>query len=491
VTFLRLARDDGRLAVIDQQRTLTYAQLAAETDVLALQLRDAGLTVGDRITMVVPNVAEALVTILAAARVGVTVVPINLRLRPDDIRFQIDDADVRYAVVHRMVEPLATAAGVLDRPHWMTDEPLPVGVRKADVAATPPPADVTLVQLYTSGTTGRPKGCLLTQTGWEASTASTRAFLGLTDADVVATALPLFHVAGIDLSLSTLAAGGTVVLLGSPDPAAAWSAVTDSDATIVQTISGTNSLLRTAPDDLHRLRGIFAPGGWSPLLDEHSQLALWTGYGATELCGFAVGNTREVLRARPDTVGRPMPGYDSRVVGADGAPVAPGEVGELLMRGPMVTTGYWNLPEASAQALDGGWLHTGDLMELQDDGVLRFVDRLKDMVKPGGENVYCIEVELALAEHPAVREVAVIGVPDKRWGEAVKAVVVTRSAVTAVELDAWCLQRLAAYKRPRWYSFVDALPRNALEKVVKTELRAAHDGASSVRLVERTSATSD
>ena len=465
---------------------MTFGQLAAESAALATHLLDAGVGIGDRITMVVPNVAEALQTIFAAARIGATVVPINLRLRPDDIRFQAEDAGVKYAVVHPMVEPLAQAAGILDLPHWRTDDQLQTAVDTGRLDAASPPGDTTLVQLYTSGTTGRPKGCLLTQAGWEASTTSTRAFLDLTATDVVATALPLFHVAGIDLCLSTLAAGGTAVLLNSAEPDAAWAAVTDHGATIVQSIRGTGTFLRAAPADLNRLRGVFAPGGWSSLLDDHEELALWTGYGATELCGFAVGNTREVLKDRPDTIGRPMPGYEWRVVDAAEKPVAAGEVGELLMRGPMVTPGYWNLPEASAEALRGGWLHTGDLMEVQPDGVLRFVDRLKDMVKPGGENVYCIEVELALAEHPQVKECAVIGVPDPKWGEAVKAVVATRDEVSAEELDAWCLEHLAAYKRPRWYTFVDALPRNALEKVVKTELRAAHDEATSVRLPERT-----
>jgi acyl-CoA synthetase (AMP-forming)/AMP-acid ligase II len=465
---------------------MAFDQLATDADTLATRFLDSGVGLGDRISMVVPNVIEGLQTILAAARIGATVVPVNLRLRPDDIRFQVEDAGVKYAVVHPIVEPLAQAAGILDLPHWQTSDPLTTDIDAGRLGAATPPADTTLVQLYTSGTTGRPKGCLLTQAGWEASTGSTRAFLGLTERDVVATALPLFHVAGIDLCLSTLAAGGTAVLLNSPEPDAAWAAVTDHGATIVQSIRGTGSFLRAAPTDIKSLRGVFAPGGWSSLLDDHEELALWTGYGATELCGFAVGNTRDVLKTRPDTIGRAMPGYEWRVVDADDKPVAAGEVGELLMRGPMVTSGYWNLPEASAEALRGGWLHTGDLMELHDDSVLRFVDRLKDMVKPGGENVYCIEVELALAEHPAVRECAVIGVPDPKWGEAVKAIVATHERVTAEELDAWCLDRLAAYKRPRWYAFVDALPRNALEKVVKTELRSAHDEATSVRLAERT-----
>jgi acyl-CoA synthetase (AMP-forming)/AMP-acid ligase II len=474
------------LAIVDPHRSLTFGALEAEVERLATHLFAAGISVGDRVAMVAPNVADALVTIMAAARVGATVVPINLRLRPEDVRFQIEDAGISYAVVHPAVEPLAKAGGVLEFPHWLTDEQLAAHADHQRITAAPPPSDATVVQLYTSGTTGRPKGCLLTRSGWEASTTSTCSFLDLTCDDVVATALPLFHVAGIDLALSTLAAGGTAVLLPSPEPAAGWAAVTELGATVVQTIRSFGAMLRTAPERLGRLRGLFGPGGWADELDDLPDLAAWTGYGATELCGFAVGNIREVLRARPDTIGVPMPGYRSRVVHPDGTPVGSGEVGELLMSGPMVTTGYWHLPDATAEALQDGWLRTGDLVEVQDDGVLRFVDRRKDMVKPGGENVYCIEVELALAEHPAVREVAVVGVPDRRWGEAVKAVVATRAPVTAEELDGWCLQRLAAYKRPRWYSFVEALPRNALEKVVKTELRAAHDEASSIRLPERT-----
>ncbi|WP_279637775.1 class I adenylate-forming enzyme family protein, partial [Mycobacterium innocens] len=151
----------------------------------------------------------------------------------------------------------------------------------------------------------------------------------------------------------------------------------------------------------------------------------------------------------------------------------------------------WNLPDASAEVLRNGWLHTGDLGREDRDGLIFFVDRQKDMVKPGGENVYSIEVEAVLTSHPAVVECAVIGVPDDRWGEAVKAVVVARGDVTAEELDRWCLDRLAAFKRPRWYDFVAGLPRNATVKVVKPDLRAAHDPATSTRLPERTWFASD
>ncbi|MDT7549105.1 MAG: fatty-acyl-CoA synthase, partial [Actinomycetota bacterium] len=304
--------------------------------------------------------------------------------------------------------------------------------------------------------------------------------------DALATPLPFFHVAGLDLALSTLSAAGTVVIPDGPDVPSTWAAVERHGATIVQTLGSYRKLLRKAPRDLHRLRGIYGNSRWDSELDQlPAEFSIWTGYGSTELCGFAVGHNRATLAASPGTIGRPMLGYAATVVDERDRPVARGAVGELLMRGPALTTGYWGLPDASADALRGGWLHTGDLVEVREDGTLRFADRLKDMVKPGGENVYCIEVEEALAACPGVLEVAVIGVPDPRWGEAVKAVVAVRPDVTVEQLDAWALERLAPYKRPRWYEFVDALPRNALSKVVKTDLRAAHDEHSSIRLPER------
>jgi acyl-CoA synthetase (AMP-forming)/AMP-acid ligase II len=471
-------------AVVVRDTVVTYDDLRARVQRLASHLRAQGVGRGDRIALVAPTCVEVLQTLQAAAAIGATVVPLNIRLRSDEMRFQVDDADVGYAVVHPDLADVARDAGILDRPHWWAGDDLPK--EQDDVASPAGTDDDVLVQLYTSGTTGRPKGCLLTQGAWRVSHAGTVAMLGLTAADVVATALPLFHVAGLDVALSTLSVGGTVVLLDAPDPRTAWDAVATHGVTVAQTLRGWRSFLRAAPGSLGSLRGIFGLAVWQQEVDELPPgFEAWSGFGATELCGYAVGHGRESLRAHPGAVGRPLPGYDAVVVDDAGHPVGAGGTGELLMRGPAVTRGYWKLPEASAEALRDGWLHTGDLMAVEDDGTLRWVDRLKDMVKTGGENVYCIEVEAALAAHPAVRECAVFGVPDRRWGEAVKAVVVTAAPVTVEELDAWCLQRLAAFKRPRWYEFASSLPRNALEKVVKTELRAAHDPGTAVRLAER------
>jgi acyl-CoA synthetase (AMP-forming)/AMP-acid ligase II len=471
-------------AVICGDEVVSHKQFAAGTGRLAAHLHAQGIRAGDRLALLAPNCVEVLQTISAAGILGAVVVPMNTRLRADDMRFQVDDADARFAIVHEGLTDVATAAGILDRPHWIMGHSLPPydGAAPGEVSD-----DSVLLQLYTSGTTGRPKGCLLTQAGWRTSSAATVAMLGLTAGDVVATPLPLFHVAGLDVALATLAVGGTVVLLQQPDPSAAWEAVSRHGATVVQTLRGYRSFLRAAPTDLGRLRGIFGLSAWVPELDAlPMHIDVWCGFGATELCGYAIGQGRASLREHPGTVGRLLPGYEARVVDEAGRAVHAGQTGELLVRGAAVTPGYWNLPEASAEALHGGWLHTGDLVSVSDDGVVRWEDRLKDMVKTGGENVYCIEVETVLSAHPAVSECAVFGVPDRRWGEAVKAVVATRSEVTVEELDSWCLQRLAAYKRPRWYAFVGALPRNALEKVVKTELRATHDPDSAVRVPERT-----
>jgi acyl-CoA synthetase (AMP-forming)/AMP-acid ligase II len=207
-------------------------------------------------------------------------------------------------------------------------------------------------------------------------------------------------------------------------------------------------------------------------------------YGSTEAGNFATCSTRAEEIARPGTAGRPLIGFRSAVLDADDRPVAPGEAGELVLRGASVMSEYWGMPDATAETLRGGWLHTGDAMRMDDDGYLYMLDRLKDMVKTGGENVYSVEVEQVLRLHPAVSDCAVIGVPDDRWGEGVKAIIVAPGGIDVESLDAWCLERLAAYKRPRWYQFTDALPANGA-KVDKKQLRAMHDPQRSVRLPER------
>jgi acyl-CoA synthetase (AMP-forming)/AMP-acid ligase II len=476
------------VALIDAAGTATsYAELTERVRRTAAAFAGRGMREGDRLAVLSGNSPQFLEALLAASLVGATVVPLNLRLRAEDMRFQVDDADVSFAVVQDGLREVALAAGILDRLHWVMEEDAAATFDPAPGERARPSGDSTLVQLYTSGTTGRPKGCLLTQRNWVASTTGFAGQLGLRPTDRVFTPLPFFHVAGLDIALSTLMAGGTVVLGTATTPAATWSLIREHDVTVVQILRSSDEFLASAAGDLASLRGIYGgPRLPSTVESLEPGFGLWSGYGSTELCGFATGADRALLGSDPGTIGRLLPGYTGIVADEEDQPVVPGEVGQLLVRGSAVTSGYWNLPDATEEALANGWFRTGDLVRADPGtGALFFVDRAKDMVKPGGENVYCVEVETVLLAHPDVVECAVIGVPDRRWGEAVKAVVVVRAEISAETLDAWCLERLASFKRPRWYEFVQALPRNALSKVVKPALRSAHDPDKCLRLAER------
>ncbi|MGK5555408.1 class I adenylate-forming enzyme family protein, partial [Actinomadura kijaniata] len=344
--------------------------------------------------------------------------------------------------------------------------------------------DAPVIQLYTSGTTGRPKGCLLTNRGWVTATANAVQAFGLTGDDVLLGALPLFHVAGYGAALGHLAVGGTVVLPPDPSPGTLWPLAAEHRATVAIFPAGTGRALRHPAAAPGTLRLVFGMAGTERAATLRSLRDLGIDYrgvyGSTEAGNFVTVSTLADELERPGTVGRPLPPFDLAIDGTDG----PGGVGELLLRGAGVMAGYAGLPEATAAALEGGWLRTGDLARLDADGFLHFVDRAKDMIKSGGENVYGAEVERALLRHPGVLDAAVVGVPDRRWGEAVKALVVVHDGVTPADLDAHCRTLLGAFKRPRWYELVQVIPRNHSGKILKRELRAAHDPATAVRLPE-------
>jgi acyl-CoA synthetase (AMP-forming)/AMP-acid ligase II len=304
---------------------------------------------------------------------------------------------------------------------------------------------------------------------------------------------PFFHVAGLGTATSVLSTGGRVVFGFARSLDESWELISRHGVTIGTFVGG--GAARAARHPMSAAHGksvrIVTGQGGKFTSAEHEELAAllphagYAGiYGSTEAGNFVTVSTRADEVTRPGTIGRPLAGFRAAVVGPDDRPLPPGEAGELVLRGTSVMSQYWRLPEATAEALRGGWLHTGDVMRMDEDGYLYMLDRLKDMVKPGGENVYSIEVEQVLRLHPAVSDCAVIGVPDDRWGEGVKAVVVAPGGVDVTSLDAWCLDRLAAYKRPRWYQLVDELPANGA-KVDKKRLRAGHDPRSSIRLPER------
>jgi acyl-CoA synthetase (AMP-forming)/AMP-acid ligase II len=472
-------------------RRRTYGELAERVRRMARVLTAAGVRSGDRIALLTVNVPEAIEAAMAASGLGAVVVPLNVRLSAAELAFQIEDSGAGYAVIHPDLTEPARQSGLLERPHWVIgpslDEQLDAAAGDVDPVRGPG-EDAPVMQLYTSGTTGRPKGCLLTNRGWVVATANAVQAFGLTGDDRLLGALPLFHVAGYGAALGHLAVGGTVVLPAGAEAAEPWALIAEHAITVAIFPGGTGQALRhpdAAPRSLRLVYGMAGTERPRTLAALSAAGCDYRGvYGSTEAGNFVTVSTLADELARPGTVGRPLPAFDVSVA----APDEPGRAGELLIRGASVMAGYAGLPDATAETLAGGRLHTGDLVRLDEDGYLYFVDRAKDMIKTGGENVYSAEVERVLAAHPHVADVAVIGVPDRRWGQAVKALIVARGAVDVAELDAHCLQNLGAFKRPRWYELVDAIPRNHSGKILKAALRDTHDPATAVRLAERPAA---
>jgi acyl-CoA synthetase (AMP-forming)/AMP-acid ligase II len=320
--------------------------------------------------------------------------------------------------------------------------------------------------------------------------------LGIGPDDRLLAVFPFAHVAGFGLALTHLTMGARVVIPASADGEELWRLVEEQRLTIASFPGLKHALVHPMADRVDRssVRIVIGGAGMESTrtldeLDERLPDARFVGvYGSTEGGdNFVTVSSADDERARPGTIGRPLLGFDVAILGDDDRILPPGQEGELGLRGPSTILGYWRLPDATEATLRHGWLHTGDVMRLDTDGFLYFVDRAKDMIKPGGENVYSIEVEAVLLRHPHVVDCAVVGVPDGRWGEAVKAIVVIApgAPTTIAELDAHCLAHMAPYKRPRWYELADAIPRTHMNKIIKRDLGAAHDPARAIRLTER------
>jgi acyl-CoA synthetase (AMP-forming)/AMP-acid ligase II len=485
-----------RVAVAGDGWTMSFGELGNDARRWHRLLVQSRVQPADRIAILAGNGPAYLGALYGASRFGAATVLLNTRLDADSVRYQLADSQARLVIVDPAHHGLAAQAGALDLPAIILDE----DHRHRFATIEPAPANPTradpegpFIQLYTSGTTGRPKGCVLSQRAWVAAAANLVTGLGLTDADVHMGSGPFFHVAGLGMAMGVLSAGGRVVFGSTRSIEESWDLVGRHGVTIGSFVGGGASGAARHPMSATHSKSVRIltgqAGKFTPA--EHAEIAEllphaeFAGiYGSTEAGNFVSVSTRDEETARPGTIGRPLIGFRAAVVGPDDRLLGPGEPGELALRGTSVMSEYWRLPDATRETLRNGWLHTGDVMRIDDDGYLYMLDRLKDMVKPGGENVYSIEVEQVLRRHPAVSDCAVIGVPDDRWGEGVKAVVVAPGGVDVMSLDAWCLDRLAAYKRPRWYQVVDAFPANGA-KVDKKRLRAAHDPRESIRLPER------
>jgi acyl-CoA synthetase (AMP-forming)/AMP-acid ligase II len=347
-----------------------------------------------------------------------------------------------------------------------------------------------LYQMYTSGTTGRPKGAVLTHRAVTSHLEQVSPFFRVREGERGLGVAPMYHAAGCLLAFRTVADGGSVYLMAEFDPVEVVRVLDEERiGAAIMVPAMIQACLVSAPDAASRryadLRTIYY--GSSPIAAETLRRAVAVfgcdfhqAYGMTELTAGSTNlNAEDHRRALADqpglllSAGRPLMGTEIRIVDEDGRPVATGVVGEILMRGPQMMRGYWNMPDETAEALRGGWMHTGDAGRLDAAGYLYVVDRLKDMIVSGGENVYPRAVEDVLFEHPSIADAAVIGVPDDRWGETVKAIVVLREGAAASEAEVidYCRERLGGLQRPRSVEFRETLPHAANGKLLKRVLR--------------------
>ncbi|MBF6139144.1 class I adenylate-forming enzyme family protein [Nocardia farcinica] len=460
--------------VSDEREELDNAEFARRVDIAAAVLHSRGIRKGDVVAVVLPNRVELVVLLFAAWRLGAAVTPVRPDATEDELRYQILDAGARVVVAEDGRDPGFLDVARVAGPDADADVPAP------SAAADP---HATALIIYTSGTTGRPKGVVLDHANIAAMCAMIVDALGLDETDHSLLVLPLFHVNGIVVSiLSPLLTGGRATIAGRFSASAFFPLVERVRPTYFSAVPAIYAMLVAQPaevrPDTSSLRRAICGAAPMPAeliarFETRFGVPIVEGYGLSEGTCASTINPPAGPR-KPGTVGVPLPGQTVAIMGADGALLAPGARGEVVIRGANVMRGYLGKPEATAATVVDGWLHTGDVGYFDPDGYLVLVDRIKDMIIRGGENIYPKEIENVLHSHPAVLESAVVGAPDPVLGEVPVAHVVTMPGtdVSEAELVAHCRHSLARDKVPVAVRITDALPRNAVGKIDKKALRA-------------------
>jgi len=493
VMLRRAELNSERTALIFEGEETLFGEFGDRVRRQATLLKAGGVCIGDRVAYLGFNHPVSLETMFAAQALGAIFVPLNFRLTAEELTFMINDAGVHTLVADDALRPVVEPAipNLCCRQFFSSEskadgwrhvsseraaaEPLafPVSVDQHDVA----------IIMYTSGTTGQPKGAMLTHNNilWNNLNAML-AFGGSRD-DVILSAAPLFHIAGLNImTLGSFHTGSTVVLLRNFDPGQVLADIERYNATCMFGAPAMFLFMSQQPQfadtDLSSIKHLICGGAPvpEPLIELYGarDIDFCQGYGLTETAPFAAFLTPEWATSKLGSAGQPPLYGDTRIVDGNNRELPRGEHGEVCLRGPNIMKGYWNRPEASAEAIDKeGWFHSGDGGYVDEDGFLFICDRLKDMVISGGENVYPAEVESVLYRHEAIAEVAVIGLPDEKWGEAVTAVVALHAdqTLTIEELREFAETFLARYKLPSRLHIVEALPRNPAGKVLKFELK--------------------
>ncbi len=480
------ARDAAAPAVRLGGQTLTYGELDDRSARLATLLGERGVRPGDRVGVMLPNVLEFPIVYYGVLRAGGIVVPMNVLLKRREIAFYLEDSGAKllfawHGFLAEARDGAADAGAEL------------LAVEPTELAATldglEPTADVvdtdaedTAVILYTSGTTGKPKGAELSHRNLDQNSEIVSRTTCLVDAgDVVLGALPLFHSFGQTVAMNgSLRRGACLTLVPKFDPGEALATIERDRVTHFYGVPTMFGAMLHHPErerfDVSSLRICITGGASMPVeilrgFEEAFGAELLEGYGLSETSPTASSGHPGQLR-KPGSIGTPLEQVEMRIVDEGGEEVPTGEVGEIVIRGHNIMKGYWERPDATAEVMRGGWFHSGDMGRVDEDGYFYVVDRKKDMIIRGGYNVYPREVEEVLYEHPDIREAAVVGVPHPEWGEEVGAAVVLQpgAELAPEEISAWVRERIAAYKYPRVVWFLEELPKGPTGKIVKREI---------------------
>ncbi len=487
----------------DGERRLSYRDTRARSHQIAHALHSAGLGPGDRVAVLAKNSLEYALAYYGCSKAGVVPVPLNYRLAPPEWLYILNDSDAKILfaggeyveAVEAMRDNLASdeqiialndspASGAPAFEDWYADHPTDAP------AHTPDNADPAL-QLYTSGTTGHPKGSVLSHRAFQAAFETVgKGFVRNEDCCLVV--VPMYHIFGVAVTFCAAVTGGSVEVLSEFTPGGVVEKLSAGEVHFVGLVPAMiQACLAHVPDVAERdysALNVVAYGA-SAIAEQTLRQAAEVFrcdflqlYGMTEIAPFTYllpEHHERALAEKPallHSAGVVIPGFEMLVVDEDDQPVAPGTLGEVVAKGPALMTEYWKKPEATAECMRGGWMHTGDAGYLDEEGFLYLQDRMKDMIVSGGENIYPREVEIVLFEHPDIVDAAVIGIPDEQWGETVKAIVVLRDGAPADEerIIDFCRDKLGGYKRPRSVDFLEALPRNPSGKVLKRRLREAY-----------------
>jgi acyl-CoA synthetase (AMP-forming)/AMP-acid ligase II len=475
----------NRPALLDADGTLVFNDLKNRVDALAAGLTRRGIGKGDRVAVLALNSRHYFCLLGATARIGAVLVPLNWRLSPEELQFILRDAQPGLLLHDRQHTPVAARlADALGQPDLtgdleaMTAEGSPPD---AGSAARPAGGDSPYCIIYTAAMGGTPRGAVLSHANFIFSNLQTIATLKLDDRDAYLNMLPLYHITGLNLALSVMHAGGKNAVIPKFDARQVLQWTEEAHISVLGSFPPILSNLMEALDErpwdmssLKHVLGLDQPDTVAAF-EQRTASTFWTLYGQTETSGFV---TLAPVAENPGSAGRQGLLTKYRIVDDDDQDVPPGTPGEIVVQGPLVFQGFWGQDDANRQLFRNGWHHTGDLGHLDGNGYLWFGGRKpeKELIKPGGENVYPAEVEAVILDHEAVVEVSVIGVPDPKFGEGIKAVCVLAAgaSLSAEELAEFVAERIARYKKPRYVEFVPELPKNTDGCIDRSQVKALY-----------------